>query len=191
MDWLCHSNGSLSITESWLDTRSTWPWPPLCICCFHRGVLQTSPFLGGPSLTWNSPQLSTLQFWTLTFIDNTTSPVLQISWNSVCRERRVLIRPKWRMTSLPEVEEENFKPGVFWVYNSDSSGEIRVVKVNVLCSSLRAFYSARLLNSYCSTGAAQLPTVDSCGCTWQLACVNVCNLKAFFLKKHACLVNIP
>lgn len=82
--------------------------------------------------------------------------------------------------SLPELKEEGFKPRVFSVYNSDSAGEIRVVKVNILCSSLRGFYSARLLNSYCSTGAAQLPTVDSCGCTWQLACVNVCNLTAFF-----------
>lgn len=86
------------------------------------------------------------------------------------------------MTSLPEVQEEDFNPGVFRVYNCDPAGEIRFVEVNILCSSLRGFNSARLLNSYCSTGAAQLPTVDSCGCTWQLACVNVYNLKAFFQK---------
>lgn len=95
---------------------------------------------------------------------------------------------------MSEVEQEDFRAGVFWLYISDSAGEIRVVIVNVLCSPLRAFYSERLLNSYCSTGAAQLPTVHSCGGTWQLACANVCNLKAFKKrkeKKHACLVNIP
>lgn len=55
--------------------------------------------------------------------------------------------------------------------DSDSAG---VVKMSILSSSLRDFCSARLLNSCCSTGAAQPPTADSCGRTWQpLTCESV------------------
>lgn len=79
------------------------------------------------------------------------------------------------------LKDEYSKAKISQVSNSYSAGETRIVKVNILCSSLQGFHSARLLNSYCTTGAAQLPTLDSCGCTWQLACVNVCNFIA--LKK--------
>lgn len=44
--------------------------------------------------------------------------------------------------------------------DSDSAGG---VKMNILSSSRRDLCSARLLNSRCSTGAAQPPLVDSCG----------------------------
>ena len=56
-------------------------------------------------------------------------------WRSVCRDQ-------WRVTGLPEVGEEDFRPGAFWVYNSWFSRE------NQSCSSERImFLTQRLLLS--------------------------------------------
>lgn len=105
--------------------------------------------------------------------------------NSACSNRPELISPKQQMTGAPEIEEGASNQEFFWVYNSDSAGEIRLVKVSVLCSSLRAFYSARL---WTPTAPLELLSCQSETPVVVLGSLHVWMCVIFL--KHACLVNM-